>query len=79
MGEIYTHDIAAQILECFEETLLRCGITVPSSEDDERESDNDAALYGDTYWDLLDEVEGILIETLDGHTNETEVVSYVFS
>ena len=79
MGEIYTHNVAAQIVECFEETLLKYGISVPSPEDDERESDNDAALYGTTYSDLLDSVEEILIDTLGGHTNETEIVSYVFS
>lgn len=65
MGSIYTHDEAAQIVELFETVLCEHGIRVPSPEDDERDPDNQAALYGSVYSDLLDEVEERLIDLLD--------------
>lgn len=64
-GKIYTHDRAAEIVEIFEGVLDRYGIKVPSPEDDEREEDNEAKLYGSTYSDVLDGVEAALIEILD--------------
>jgi hypothetical protein len=75
---IYTHDIASQIVESFENILCQNGIKVPSPEDDEREEDNVAALYGSVYSDLLDEVEWILIEMLN-RAKDAEVVTYEYS
>lgn len=77
-GTIYTHDEASRIIEFFEEVLEQNGIIVPSPEDDEREADNCATLYGSVYSDLLDEVEGALIEMLK-RANVTDVVSYEYS
>lgn len=76
---IFTHDEAANIVELFEDVLDRCNITLPSPEDGEREPDNEARLYGTTYSELLDGVEDALIEMLDRHTENAEVVIGFFS
>ena len=76
---IYTHDEAMLIVEMFENILTQYNIKVPSPEDDEREPDNDASLYGSTYSDLLDGVEDKLIEILERHTLNTKVIRYEFS
>ena len=76
---IYTHDEAALIVEEFENALEQYGIKLPSPEDDERAADNEATLYGSTYSDLLDSVEGTLLDLLERHANGTEVVKYTFS
>lgn len=78
-SKIFTHDEAMLIVEMFEDVLTRYGIIVPSPEDDEKEDDNEAALYGSTYSDLLDGVEEKLIELLGKHKLDTEVVEYEFS
>ena len=57
---INTRVIAADIVEMFDDLLTAHGIKVPSEEDDERGADNDAALYGMVYWNLLDDVERIV-------------------
>lgn len=79
MNKIFTHDEAMLIVEMFEYVLDKYDIIVPSPEDDEKEDDNEAALYGSTYSDLLDEVEEKLIELLKKHKPDTEVVEYEFS
>lgn len=76
---IYTHDEAALIVEGFENVLEKYGIKLPSPEDDEREEDNEATLYGSTYSDLLDSVENILIDLLNRRANGAPVVEYTFS
>jgi hypothetical protein len=77
--KIYTHDVAMQIIELFEDILSAYDIYVPSPEDDEREPDNMIGLYGSTYSDLLDNVENRLIEILSIHSSDTEVVESEFS
>lgn len=79
MNKIYTRDEAMLIAEMFEDVLDKYGIIVPSPEDGEKEDDNEAALYGSTYSDLLDGVEEKLIEMLGNHQPDTEVVEYEFS
>lgn len=76
---IYTHDEAALIVEEFETVLEKYGVKIPSPEDDEREKDNGATLYGSTYSDLLDSVEGTLIDLLERHSVGTPIVQYTFS
>lgn len=78
-NKIYTHDEAMLIVEMFENVLCEYGIKVPSPEDDEREPDNEATLYGTTYSDLLDSVEHKLIELLDNHNEDTVVIKDEFS
>ena len=63
--QVYTHDIAAQIVECFENVLEEQDITLTSPEDDEKDPDNAARLYGSAYYDLLDATESIVIQTLE--------------
>lgn len=77
--KIYTRDEAMQIIELFEDVLSEYNIKVPSPEDDEREPDNDAALYGSTYSDLLDIVERRLIDMLYDHGPDVTVVTDMFS
>lgn len=78
-NKIFTRDEAMQIIELFEDILSEYNIKVPSPEDDEREPDNDAGLYGSTYGNLLDSVEGRLIGLLDMHKPDVEVITDVFS
>lgn len=63
--QIYTHDEAMAIVELFENLLVKHNIKLPSPEDDEREEDNIAALYGSVYGDLMDSIENILIDILE--------------
>lgn len=78
-GAIYTHDEAMLIVEMFENVLDTYNIKVPSPEDDEREPDNEAKLYGSVYSDLLDNVEESLIDLLDRHKKYTVIVTDEFS
>jgi len=75
---IYTHTEAAEIVDIFEDLLDKYNITVPSPEDDEKEPDNRARLYGTVYYMLLDEIEGRLIDIIDRRAENAVVVSYVF-
>lgn len=77
--KIYTHDEAMLIVEMFEYILAQHNIKVPSPEDDGREPENDIGLYGSTYSNLLDNVENKLIEILERHTFNTEVIRDEFS
>ena len=76
---IYTHDEAANILELFENVLDRYSIKVPSPEDDERETDNGAKLYGSVYSELLDDVENTLNGLLKRHSPNAQVIYGIFS
>ena len=76
---IYTHDEAMLIIERFENILSQYGIHVPSPEDDEREEDNMVGLYGSTYSDLLDEIEGDILDILSRHSDSTEIIEGEFS
>ena len=76
---IYTHDEAARIVELFEDVLDQYGIKVPSPEDEEREPDNEAKLYGSVYSDLLDSVEEALITVLGRHIHSSEIKTGEFS
>lgn len=78
-GTIYTHDEAMLIVEMFEDVLDTYNIKVPSPEDDEREPDNEAKLYGSVYSDLLDDVEASLIALLDRHKKHIAIVTNEFS
>lgn len=59
---VYTHDLAALCVELFEDVLDDYDVTLTSPEDDEKEEDNGARLYGSTYSELLDFAEDIFIE-----------------
>ena len=63
--QVFTHDIAARIVENFESVLDEQDITLTSPEDDEKEPDNAVRLYGSAYCDLLDVTESIVIRTLE--------------
>lgn len=76
--KIYTHSEAAEIVELFEEILDRYGIRVPSPEDDEREEDNSAKLYGSVYSDLLDSVEDKLLCIIERVEAGDKVVEHEF-
>ena len=76
---IYTHDEATRIVDIFDNLLANHGIKVPSPEDDDREEDNEAALYGSTYSDLLDVVEAILVDVAFRIKTGAEVIPYEYS
>lgn len=73
-GKLYTHDIAANVTDLFEDLLADKGIVVPCASEDEekdREDTEDAAsLYGSEYSDLIDEVENLICEALDAYDDE---------
>lgn len=79
MNNIYTHDEATQIIEVFENVLARYNIKVPSPEDNEREPNNEVALYGSVYSDLLDDVENRLIDMLKRKDNSSKIIIGEFS
>ena len=74
----YTRSKAVDILELFEDVLDRYDITVPSPEDDEREPDNTARLYGSVYWELLDEIEDELIFSINKAKKLKKVIPYEY-
>lgn len=77
--KIYTHNIAATILDIFDDFLCDKGIIVPSVDDDQREPDNTAALYGTEYSDLLDMVEEYLIVIAEKTKKDNmEIVPFIF-
>lgn len=76
---IYTHSEAADIVEMVEELLDHYNITVPSPEDDEREEDNCARLYGSVYYGLLDAIEHNLVAIIQRAKNGETVVEGVFA
>lgn len=76
---IYTHDEAYLIVEMFENILDRYGVSLPSPEDDERDPDNDAALYGSTYSALFDDVEAHVISLLERCKSGEKISEGVFS
>ena len=78
-NKIYSRDEAMLFIEMFEDILIQHNIKIPSPEDDDREPDNDVGLYGSTYSDLLDNVEDKLIEILEHHTTDSEVIHNEFS
>ena len=70
---IYTLEIARDIVELFEDLLDKHGIMIP---DGDREGlEGEACLYGTTYWDLLGDVESILVDAMVEIVTETPIVS----
>ena len=56
---------ALAIAELFDDFLVERHIRVPSDdpwEEDDREPDNEAAIYGVAFWQLMNEIEEILME-----------------
>lgn len=79
MAEIKTREIAARIVDQFEDVLELADIVVPSPEDEEKDPDNGASLYGSVYADLLDSVEQELIDILTGFDcNKDKIIPYTF-
>lgn len=58
--ELNPRQNARDIVDIFEDVLDEYDITVPSPEDDDREEDNAARLYGSVYWSLVDAAEEYL-------------------
>ena len=69
--KIYAHNIAAAIVDEFEEVLDEYDITVP---DESREgNDDEARLYGDVYDKLLTNVEIRIVAALRACRDDDEV------
>lgn len=79
-ASIYTHDETARIVDLFESLLDKYNIRIPSPEDNERDADNEAKLYGSVYGELLNSVEDELIDILHrySHTDGAIIIN-VFS
>lgn len=82
--KVYTHDVAALILEKFEDLLESKDITVKCADEDEQadresEPDNGARLYGSEYSELLDDVESTVIDAVMDVERGAEIVKDVFS
>lgn len=82
---LHTRDIAASILEQFEDLLDDKNIKIPCDDMDE-ESDrdaeeNEAAIYGTAYGRLLDSVEADIVEAVETFKSSgaRDYVKYVFS
>lgn len=63
----HTRYVAVDILEQFDDLLAKNDITIPSPEDDMKDPDNDARIYGSVYGDLLDSVEQTIVQMLIDH------------
>ena len=72
---IYTHNVATDIVEVFEDLLDKNNITIP--DEDRTGDEGEARLYGMTYSNVIDAVEEILIEMLK-KAPDAKVVSYVY-
>ena len=60
---IYTEEVAHDIVEKFEELLDKHNIYIPDEDRQlEDDPDNTAKIYGITYWDLLEDVENLIVE-----------------
>lgn len=74
--KVYSHNIAANLIDIFEECLDEHDITIP---DEEREGNEDEArIYGKVYDDLLYKTEISVIATLTCCENGCKVVTDVF-
>ena len=72
---VYILNETADILDMFDDVLADNGIKVPSPEDDDREEDNEAALYGSVYWTLFERLENMLIDIAEKVKAGEEVVA----
>lgn len=72
---IYIRNETADILDMFDDVLTKHGIKVPSPEDDERDEDNDAALYGSVYYDLFDDLMYTLMHIVEQVRAGEEVIT----
>ena len=74
--KIYTHNVAAKLIDLLEDVLDKNDITSP---DEEREGNEDEArIYGKVYSDLLDDVENELVDLLNKHKDGFTIVTDVF-
>lgn len=53
-------NLACEIVDMFDDMLDQKDITVPDEDDDQKDADNSARLYGMTYWTLVDQVQEML-------------------
>jgi hypothetical protein len=76
---IYTRDVAANIVEIFEDVLCEHEISIPSPEDDERDEDDKIGLYGSTYYDILDSVEARIKDLVECiRYNDVDIIENAF-
>ena len=73
MREVKLRPIANEICELFEEILDKHDITIPDEDDDQKEPDNTARLYGMTYATLEDKVVSLLCKFASEVDHECKV------
>lgn len=78
-NRIYTHDEAMRIVEMFDWLLCENEVFIAGPQDDDPDPDDCIGLYGSAYDHALFYVEDRLIELLDKHDGNTEVICDVFS
>ena len=66
---IYSRDLAADMVNKFEDILLKYNVCIPSPEDSERDPEDMLGLYGSTYYGLLDDIESLLNKEFDNISN----------
>lgn len=76
--KVYTHSVAANCLDAYEEMLLSDNIRVSSPDDDEREED-DVGLYGSVYSDILDAFEDSVINSARVGVANVRELSVIFA
>ena len=79
MKPIYIEDEAAAIVELFDDLLVDNGIKVPSPDDDDRDEDNESALYGETYYMLTEKIGERIFKIIDRAKNGAEVIEWELS
>lgn len=75
---IYTHNLAMEVIDVFEDFLEKYDITIPSADEYEAkerwEEDNTARIYGTEWDELMNDVEAVLIGELED--TDAEIIKY---
>ena len=79
-AKVYTHNLASDIIENFEDLLEEKGISIPcddANEEKERwDGGNTATIYGTEYGNLMDAIEEVLISALKN--TGIDMVNYIY-
>ena len=62
---IFTREVATDIVELFEDLLDKYDIDIPDEDREGYGDDNQARLFGGTYYELVEDVERMIIELME--------------
>ena len=74
--EVYTHNIAAEVCDIFENFLHKRNITIP--DDDRTGDETEAHIYGMSYDELLNNIEAKMVKVLIEHGTNLKLIVGVF-